>query len=140
MFWNSCTSEFISCPQKRVLIWAYKRVASFNSASCMPCGNARFFLSSTAAFILHQQSYERKMLFCLLLKLNTKLQEHFSNGWLYKRYVSDEFNRMPIAGAFVFNFNVKFTSVFGGHSLLNNTYYEIFLLLKATFFFPETFL
>jgi hypothetical protein len=29
----------------------------------------------------------------------------------------------------VVNFNVKFTSVFGGHSLINNTYYEIFLLL-----------
>lgn len=75
------------------------------------------------------------MFSCLLLKLNTKLQERFSNGWLYKRNVSDEFNRMPTAVAFVFNLNVKFTSLFGCNSLVNNTYYEIFLLLKATFFF-----
>jgi hypothetical protein len=47
---------------------------------------------------------------------------------------------MPIAGAFVVNFNVKLTSVCGGHSVVNNTDYEILLLLKATFFLPETFL
>jgi hypothetical protein len=87
------------------------------------------------AFIWHQQSYEKKMLFPPLLRLNT---EHFSNGWLYKRKVNGEFNRMPIAGAFVVNFNLKFPSVFGGHSVVNNTY-EILLLLKAIFFFAGDF-